>query len=115
MAVGDLVDWPDGDDLRGWMLKQGVSNVAETPVHDMVVDAVCVHVAELCRWSFTDQIPTSAHVAILVQSHRLARRKDTPEGVAGFGPDGAAFRIARLDPDVAEMLAPHLHIPIAAA
>ncbi len=115
MAAGDLVPWPSGRNLRAWLLKQGVTNFDDTPLHDQVVDAVCTHVAQLTRWSFTDQIPQSAQVAILIQAHRLSRRKDSPEGVAGFGPDGNAIRLTRLDPDVLELLTPHMHIPLVAS
>jgi hypothetical protein len=115
MAAGDLVAWPTGRDLRGYLLKQGVTNVVDTPFHDDVVDAVCTHVAALQGRSFTDDIPQSVRLAILIQAHRLSRRKDSPEGVAGFGPDGNAIRLTRLDPDVAELLAPDMRIPIVGA
>ena len=115
MALGDLVAWPTGDDLRDWITKQGVTNVVDSPIHDQAVEAVCVHVAEIQRRSFADDIPATVRTAILIQAHRLSRRPASPEGVAGLGPDGTAIRLTRLDPDVAEMLAPDMHIPIAAA
>ena len=115
MAAGDLMPWPTGNTLRAWMYKQGVTNTTDTPLHDQVVDAVCSYVAATTVYTFDEDIPQSAQVAILIQAHRLARRKDSPEGVTGFGPDGGVIRLTRLDPDVAELLAPDRRIPLAGA
>ena len=46
--------------------------------------------------------------AKLLLAGRLYRRRMTPEGVAGFGGDGAVVRVLSRDPDVAELLGRHL-------
>lgn len=46
--------------------------------------------------------------AILLLASRLYKRRQSPEGVAGFGGDGGVVRILAGDPDIADMLERHL-------
>jgi hypothetical protein len=53
------------------------------------------------------RVPDEIKQATSILAARLAARaREAPMGVAGFGADGAAVRIARTDPDVASLLAP---------
>lgn len=49
-------------------------------------------------------LPGKIAQAALIQSMRLAKRPDTPEGVAGSAEWGGVIRMARLDPDVAALV-----------
>lgn len=44
---------------------------------------------------------------MMIASRLLKRVREAPFGVAGFGMDGVAVRVARQDPDVVELLAPY--------
>lgn len=57
------------------------------------------------RWGWAD-IPAEVTQATLITAHRLFMRATSPEGVAGFDQLGAVFRVARVDPDVADLLDP---------
>lgn len=53
-------------------------------------------------------VPTEVTQACLLQASRIYKRKESPEGVAGFG-DFGPIRVGRVDPDVAEELAALRH------
>lgn len=50
-------------------------------------------------------IPENVETACLIQAGRLYRRKDSPEGVTASS-DWGPIRVARMDPDVKELLDP---------
>lgn len=60
------------------------------------------------RWGWP-AIPDVVVQATLIQTLRLYRRKDSPEGVAGSA-DWGAVRVVRIDPDV-QALIQHLVLP----
>lgn len=51
-------------------------------------------------------VPTAVKQACLIQVSRLAKRPDSPLGVAGFGEFGVV-KLSPLDPDVKAMLQPY--------
>lgn len=53
-----------------------------------------------------DTVPDAVHQACLVQASRLLKRRDSPEGVAGFGEFGVV-RVTRVDADVEALLMPY--------
>lgn len=53
-------------------------------------------------------VPDDVREAALILSHRLFKRKETSTGVVGFDALGATVRLARTDPDVAELLSPYV-------
>jgi hypothetical protein len=58
------------------------------------------------RWGWA-AVPDMIEQATLIQATRLFRRKDSPFGVAGSPETGSELRLlARLDPDVALLVAP---------
>lgn len=115
MALGDLVPWPKGADLYEFGEQRGQVNAYPPMIAESVVAAACEHVAEIQRRSFADPIPKTVRLAILIQANRWVKRPASPEGVAGLGPDGGAIRLARLDPDVMELLAPDQNIALKAS
>lgn len=54
-------------------------------------------------------LPAEVAMATRIQAHRLYKRKDSPEGIAGNAEWGTV-RLSRVDPDVRELIA-HLIIP----
>lgn len=46
--------------------------------------------------------------AILLLASRLYKRRQSPEGVAGFNSEGIVVRITRVDPDVLLLIERHL-------
>lgn len=65
-------------------------------------------------WGWT-AVPDDVKEAALLKAARLWTRKDSPQGVAGFGEFGVV-RISRAkDPDVAELLDPFRHPKMLAA
>ncbi len=58
------------------------------------------------RWGWAD-IPAEVVSATLLQATRFASRRDSPYGIAGSPDTGTELRLlAKVDPDVAVMLAP---------
>lgn len=56
-------------------------------------------------------VPDAIEQAALIQATRLFRRKDSPFGVAGSPETGSELRLlARLDPDVALLVAPYRRV-----
>jgi len=71
-----------------------------------------VQVTAAWGWS---AVPDPVKYATLVQAGRLFSRKDSPQGVIGGFADFTALRVsARIDPDVADLLAPFRHPTTAA-
>lgn len=68
-----------------------------------------VRVTALWGWP---SIPDEISQATLIVATRLFRRKGSPEGVAGFN-DLGVVRLAKVDPDVATLLAPFVRAAIA--
>ncbi|MFA5712164.1 hypothetical protein [Mycolicibacterium sp.] len=58
------------------------------------------------RWGWP-AVPQPVQEATLLQTVRLLKRKDSPEGVLGSAEWGAV-RVSRVDPDVAALLAPYV-------
>lgn len=59
------------------------------------------------KWGWAS-VPTQVEQACLIQASRIYKRKESPEGVAGFGE--FAIRVSgRVDPDVADLLAALRH------
>ncbi len=52
-------------------------------------------------------VPAPVAEACIIQSQRLFRRKDAPFGITGAAEFGTATMIARLDPDVRQLLEPY--------
>jgi hypothetical protein len=86
VATWSKVPVPTGDDLAHL---------------ERVIAAVEEHVAE--HFYVSDPLTSAQEQAIIIQSARLWRRRDTPEGVLAFDELGAV-RISRIDPDVSWLL-----------
>jgi len=56
------------------------------------------------QWGWA-AVPDEVHQACLIWAHRLLRRSESPEGVAGFG-DFGAVRLTSVDRDVETLLTP---------
>ena len=99
------------DDVLEWLVSSTGATVPPTSPEDeallgRVVGAVIAHIAH------THELPADVEQADdwdqahIMQAARLWDRRNTPNGIGGFG-DFGAVRISRLDPDVAELLAPY--------
>jgi hypothetical protein len=65
-------------------------------------------VTALGKWGWL-AIPETVKAATLVQASRFNKRRDAPFGVAGSPESGSEIRLlAKVDPDVAVMLAPYI-------
>lgn len=60
------------------------------------------------RWGWASP-PAEVKQACAIQAHRILRRSETPEGVAGFGEFGAV-RLTSLDRDVERLLQPFVKV-----
>ena len=59
------------------------------------------------QWGWPE-IPIAVHQACLIQASRIFKRRNSPEGVTGWGSDYGPIRVTvRADPDVTAMLAPY--------
>lgn len=77
------------------------------PVSD---SAVTLQVTGQFGWS---AIPTDVEQACLIKAAALYERRNSVQGVAGFG-DFGVVRIGRQDPDVGALLAPYRKISVSA-
>lgn len=68
-----------------------------------------VQVTALWGWPV---VPADVVMATLLMASRLFKRKDSPEGVSGFGEFGAV-RVPTNDPDIERLLAPYTRPGIA--
>jgi hypothetical protein len=81
-----------------------------TNVDDMILDD---RLKAATNWVYDRVYPehrayNDVQEAILLVASRLYKRRQTPEGVAGFGGEGAVVRVVASDPDVASLLEFHL-------
>ena len=54
---------------------------------------------------YADSVGTDpVEEAILILGHRLYKRRQSPEGTAGFGGEGVVIRIMQTDPDIKALL-----------
>ncbi len=59
-------------------------------------------------------VPSDVAQACLIQAGRLCKRKESPEGVTGFGSEFGPIRLStRKDPDVTDLLDPYRHYGVA--
>lgn len=68
-----------------------------------------VQVTALWGWPV---VPSEVAMATLLTASRLFKRRESPEGVAGFG-DFGAIRVTSTDPDVERLLGPYI-LPVVA-
>lgn len=55
-------------------------------------------------------VPDAVKQACLIQTNRVLLRRNSPEGILGGQADFGVIRVSnRLDPDVADLLAPYVH------
>lgn len=77
------------DDLMTWALEA---------VHDHWRPLVYAD-----HWHLSD-----VQQGLLLHANRLYRRRVSATGVEGFGPEGFSVRVIANDPDVGDLMAPHL-------
>lgn len=90
------------DDVANWL---GIT--VRGPVVDgvlsSVLNAVVANVGPRLGSWVPDPWPADVDEAIVMQSARIYKRRNSPEGVAGFG-DLGVVRVVALDPDVESMI-----------
>lgn len=97
ISVEDVVAWtpgmsmPEGDELA---------------LLERVLAAVLEGVALEC--TLPDEGSPSIDQAIIMQTARLWRRRDSVDGVAAFNNDFGPIRVNRFDSDVQALLAPYM-------
>lgn len=69
-----------------------------------------VQITGVWGWS---AVPTAVTQACLIQASKVYGRRNSPEGVAGFGEFGPIRVSARLDPEVEHLLGPYRHPAVA--
>lgn len=75
----------------------------ELTLLELCIAAVTDHVSD--HYVVSTPLSDRQSLAITMQSARLWRRRDTPEGVIAFE-DLGAIRVSRMDPDVEQLLTP---------
>ena len=90
------------DDLRSFVGAVSTKDDAELQV---ALDASTAWVAE--RVYATSIDTPEVETATLLLASRLYKRRQSPEGTAGFGGDGVVVRVLANDPDVKAQLERH--------
>ena len=95
------------DDVEDWIVSDSGGTLSLTEADRALLDRVVAAVSAHIGRTYTAPIDTAAdwEQAHLMQCARLWTRRNTPNGIGGFGEFGAV-RVTRLDPDVAELLSP---------
>ncbi|HEX5995356.1 MAG TPA: hypothetical protein VFY84_09475 [Jiangellales bacterium] len=105
--VGDGTTWTELTDIETYPHNALARDVAITALISQT-DWASHRLARItARWGWPSQ-PSAVGQANLLQSSRLYRRKDSPEGVAGSSEWGLV-RVPNLDPDVKALLAPYVN------
>jgi hypothetical protein len=65
------------------------------------------------RVMITSMTHHDVQLAILLFASRLYKRRQSPEGVAGFGVEGVVVRVLASDPDINRLLERHVDMSIA--
>lgn len=95
-----------------------VTDYRVDPVNALTYSRPITGLTGMGWWVGTDQVritaqwgwpatPQEISQACLIQAQRLYSRKDSPDGIRGGG-DFGAIRLARMDPDVRELLGPFM-------
>ena len=76
-------------------------------------DLLTLRLAASTAWVYertleTDWAHPDVQEAILLLATRLYKRRQSPEGVAGFGGEGIVVRILATDPDIRALIERHL-------
>lgn len=66
------------------------------------------------RWGWPE-VPAAVTQATFIKAARLFQRKDSPQGVAGFGEFGPIRVSTREDPDICQLLMDYQRMPVAVA
>lgn len=103
MTLGALVSWPDLDALTDYMTKAGQVGGSLPADAEETLEALCELASDRFEFDIDDDIPKVVRRAVLMQTHRVLRRRDSPEGVVGFG-ENVALRISRFDPDIEALI-----------
>lgn len=97
-AITDYETSPDAAFVRGWPIDALLRPFAMWtywPLHRIRVTA---------KWGWP-AVPVQIKQATLIRAQRLYKRRDSPEGVAGFN-DLGVVRVGRYDPDYDRLVAP---------
>lgn len=104
---------PTFDDLADWV---SITNTTQ-PVEDQLTECIDAAVEEIlsrCRadvvtGTSNDEVPQCVRTAMLLYGGRLYKRKQSPEGIAGFG-DLGVVRIMALDYDVESLISRYVRM-----
>lgn len=108
-----MAAWPDRDALESRLRSTAtVAPSVDAADLDRWLNAAKAAVVVRTVFAADGEISDDVAEATLLLATRLQRRKDSPEGVAGVGVDGAALHIARTDPDVVMLLKPYIRVRI---
>jgi hypothetical protein len=104
-----MANRPTPSELAAWLKIPGDLDAAREAQLQMCIDAAIDYIEDRC------ELPNAwnqrIRLAVLMQAARWHKRKDSPEGVAGFGEMGAV-RVMSLDPDIERILSRYLKFEI---
>jgi hypothetical protein len=125
--------WPTVDEVLRWANQNTTASGAGTVAgpqperYQLALDAAIQRVGDRCHLLARpvdaagdvdpdgDPVPVPATVklATIMLATRIARRAQTPDGIAGSSEIGGLIRTSSMDPDIEALLAPHIHLGIA--
>lgn len=91
------------DDVVRWLGLRTVSSSEAEVLTDCVNTATAAVAERVMPEYLVEPVPAEVDQAVTLYSARLWKRRNSPEGVAGFG-DVGAIRVSALDPDVELLL-----------
>lgn len=125
--------WPTVDEVARWAQQNttasGSGTIAGPPLerYQLALDAAIQRIGDRCHLLARpvdingdvdpdgDPVPVPATVklATIMLAVRIARRAQTPDGIAGSSEIGGLIRTSSMDPDIEALLAPHVHLGLA--
>lgn len=106
-AVTTYTLWPRNNPAKGMpytQLRTTTSNGTTPSYYNPAPNLGTLTVTAIFGWT---TVPSAASIGVLLQAARLAKRRDSPFGVAGSPTEGSEIRLlAQLDPDFRTTLKP---------
>ena len=101
-----MADWPDLQDLGGWVGNSAICSSADVDMVGIMATAreAIEQAIDTRKLPVDGSCPATIRSAILLEGARLLARKDSAHGVVAFG--DIAIRLATADVDIEKLLIP---------
>jgi len=95
-------------ELKNWLHVEAADDTDNT-LYTLTLSVASRSIDNACNttWATEGAVPPPVKLASLILASRLVKRKDSPEGVLGFGEMGGVVRVTSIDRDVVSLIGPY--------